>query len=238
MSYKTDNRMKKNGLNLIITGILFLSSCTANKILTSNTNPGEVSDMLKFETLSYVLLIEKGNKGVRNDSVSNLVKACLNEALGSLGTKIPLSPVELILTDSIDKHRFAQEVEYLCLTSEKNKSVENLSIPPTIDSLLTASGKRFGLVTVVTGFTREKGNYGKQVAKGLGMGILTMGMYYQTPIKSNSTVYAIIIDNKEKNVAFYRKSVLAEKEPTERSVLIKQINSLFETYFWETRLRL
>ena len=65
------------------------------------------------------------------------------------------------------------------------------------------------------------------------MGLLTMGMYYQTPIKSNSTIYAVIVDNQEKNIAFYRKSILQDKEPTEKEVLVKQIQSLFEKYFWK-----
>ena len=225
--------MKRNGLIFIIVGILFFSSCAGTKLLTSNTKPEEIADMLKFETLSYVSLIEKGNRSIQNDSVSNLAKDIFHEALNSFGNKIPLSSKEQIFTDSISKDRFVQEVNFLCLTADRNKSIEKLSIPPTIDSLLSVNGKRFGLITVVTGFTREKGNYGTQIAKGVGMGILTMGMYYQTPIKSNSTIYAMIVDNQEKNVTFYRKSVLQDKEPTEKDVLIKQIQSLFEKYFLE-----
>ena len=64
------------------------------------------------------------------------------------------------------------------------------------------------------------------------MGILTMGMYYQTPIKSNSTLYAMIVDNKNKSVAFYNKSVLQDREPTEKENIIKQIDKVFEKYFW------
>ena len=225
--------MKRNELIFIIVGTLFFSSCAGTKLLTSNTRPEEVIDMLKFETLSYVSLIEKGNRSIQNDSVSNLAKDILFEALNSFGNKIPLSDKKQIFTDSISKDRFAREVNFLCLTADRNKSIKKLSIPPTIDSLLSVSGKRFGLITVVTGFTREKGNYGKQIAKGVGMGLLTMGMYYQTPIKSNSTIYAVIVDNQEKNIAFYRKSILQDKEPTEKEVLVKQIQSLFEKYFWK-----
>ena len=43
----------------------------------------------------------------------------------------------------------------------------------------------------------------------------------------------MIVDNQEKNIAFYRKDFLQDKEPTEKDVLVKQIQSLFEKYFWE-----
>jgi hypothetical protein len=121
------------------------------------------------------------------------------------------------------------------MTAERNRSIKNIPITPLIDSLLNANVKRFGLIIVQSGFTRTKGNFGGQIAKGIGMGILTMGMYYQTPIKANSTLYAMIVDNRNKNVAFYNKSVLQDKEPTEKENIIRQLNNIFEKYFWGKR---
>ena len=144
-----------------------------------------------------------------------------------------LSSEEVKITDSPDRIKFEQEINFLILSAERNRSIKNIQITPLIDSLLSANGKRFGLIIVQSRFTRAQNNYGTQIAKGVGMGILTMGMYYQTPIKANSTIYAVIVDGKDKNVAFYNKNVLQDKEPTEKDNVIKQIHKIFEKYLLE-----
>jgi len=50
-------------------------------------------------------------------------------------------------------------------------------LTPTIDSLLEESQERFGLIPMISGFSRTKSNYGKEIAKGFGIAALTMGMY-------------------------------------------------------------
>ena len=66
---------------------------------------------------------------------------------------------------------------------------------------------------------------------GAALGILTLGMYYQTPIKAYSTIYVMIVDSRDNNVAFFRKSYLQDREPIDESVLVKQYNKIFEGYF-------
>jgi len=188
--------------------------------------------MLKIEPFSYISLIETGNRSAYNDSISSSTQLVLNESLETFRGKLRLSSEEIKLTDSLERERLERELNFLIMSAERNRNIKNIPITPLIDSLLKANDKRFGLIIVQSGFTRAKGNYGGQVAKGIGMGILTMGMYYQTPIKANSTLYAMIVDNKNKNVAFYNKSVLQDKEPTEKENIIRQLNKIFETYFW------
>lgn len=76
-----------------------------------------------------------------------------------------------------------------------------------------------------------KGNLAGQVAKGVGMGLLTLGMYYQSPISANSTIYTMIVDAKENNIAFYKKSSLNNKKPNNSEVIKKQVEKIFEGYF-------
>jgi hypothetical protein len=191
--------------------------------------------MLKIEPLSYISLIESGNRSVYNDSISKNTQLVLNESLETFKNKLHLSSEEIVLTDSLIKNRLEREINFLIMSAERKRSINGISITPLIDSLLDANNKRFGLIIVQSGFTRAKGNYGGQIAKGIGIGILTLGMYYQTPIKANSTLYAMIVDNKNKNVSFYNKSVLQDKEPTEKENIIKQIKIIFEKYFWDKK---
>ena len=110
--------------------------------------------------------------------------------------------------------------------------VSHLQITPTLDKVLEANEARFGLITVATGFTRIKGNYGKEIVKGAALGLLTLGMYYQSPVKAYSTIYVMIADSKENNVAFFRKSYLQDKEPLDEAVLTKQFKDIFTDYFF------
>ena len=136
------------------------------------------------------------------------------------------------MPDTAIRNSLEKEYEFLILSADRTKNITNLKITPTIDKVLEANDTRFGLLIINTGFTRIKGNYGKEVAKGALLGVLTLGMYYQTPIKAYSTIYAMIVDSKEDNVAFFRKSYLQDQEPLDESVLTKQIKKIFEGYFW------
>ncbi|MFV0392227.1 MAG: hypothetical protein ACK5KP_10155 [Paludibacteraceae bacterium] len=224
----------KKYLVTIFTIVFVFSACTTTKRLTSGIQPSEVKDMQKFETLSFISLIESGNKGKLNDTLSEKSKSKFENTLREFND-IPLTN-EINLSDTITKKQVGKEIELLCLSADRQKDIRNITIAPVLDSLLEASGKRFGLLTVTSGFTRNKGNYyGGQIAKGIATGILTMGMYYQTPIKSNSTVYVMIVDAKDNNIAFFKKSSLRDVEPLDEKILKKQIEDIFEGYFWKSK---
>jgi len=213
---------------------IIASSCTASKLLTSDVKPDEVKDLHLLEPFSYISKITKGNRGQLNDSVSFISKQLIIKVLENFKGQIPLTG-QIILSDSAVNSNLEKEIESLCLSAERLNNISNLRITPTIDKILEANGVRFGLITLGTGFTRIKGNYGKEVAKGAVLGILTLGMYYQTPVKANSTIYALIVDSKENNISFFRKSFLQDNEPLDENVLTRQFKDLFTDYFWTTK---
>jgi len=215
---------------LILIGCVLLS-CTATKPLTSTVKPTEVTDIKLLEPYSYISMIKKGNRGEVDDSISAISKQVNINILKSMSGQLPISG-DIILDDSSVNESLEKEFEYLILAADKNKSITNLSITPTLDRVLELNSARFGLIVVCTGFTRVHGNYAKEIVKGAAMGILTLGMYYQTPIKAYSTIYAMIADSQENNIAFYRKSFLQNKEPLDQEVLKSQYKKIFEDYFW------
>jgi hypothetical protein len=222
--------MKHTNIFLILCCII-LSSCTATKLLTSNVQPAEVTNLKLLEPCSYISMIKKGNRGQVDDSISSISKQLNINVLKNFNEQLPITG-DIILSDSAINKTLEKEYETLILTADRNKNITNLKITPTLDKILEANETRFGLIVICTGFTRVKGNYGKEIAKGAALGILTLGMYYQTPIKAYSTVYAMIVDSKEDNVAFYRKSFKQDLEPIDQSVLTSQYNKIFEGYFW------
>lgn len=219
-----------------ITAALFvliplLISCSASKRFTA-IESGQVTDIVRFEPISYITLIERGNLGTYSDSLSMLTKKSLAEAIETFDGRLPLSS-EIISYqgDTVLRDSVINEVYEILAAIGRSKTVHNIKIPPRIDSLLTANGKRFGLLLVQAGFSRRWGNYGIQTAKGVGIAILSLGMYYELPIKSSSILHAVIVDNQEKNISFYRRSFLQEREPTDKKTLIQHINRIFNGYF-------
>jgi len=212
------------------------ASCSTSKFYTSDVKPVEITKMLEIEPFSYISLIKKGDQGVLNDSISNVAVGELNKSLEKFRGKLRLSSEEIILTDPVEREELEKDLRDLIMSAERNRSVKNIQITPLIDSLLYVNNERFGLLVVQSGFTRTKGNYRGQIAKGVGVGILTgvlTGMAYtQTPVKANSVLYVMIVDGLNKNVAFYNKSFL-QKDPTDKENISQQLNKVFEKYFWE-----
>ena len=211
--------------------VIIFGSCSTSKLLTSNVRPTDITAIPKIETLSYISLIERANQGRYNDTLSNSAKELFGRVLDSFGSRIPLKG-EIPVIDPVVRTKMEKEIEFLCISADRQRSISSLKLTPILDSLLEINQQRFGLITVTAGFTRVGGNYGKQIAKGIGLGILTLGMVYTTPVKANSTVYAMIIDSKNDNIAFFRKSALQDKDPLNEVVLKKQVYDIFNGYFW------
>ena len=100
-----------------------------------------------------------------------------------------------------------------------------------MDSIVKSQNQRFGLCLISTGFDRKKGNYGKQIAKGIGVGILTMGMYTPVPYKANTTLYAMIFDSQNSSVVMYNIIPMVEKSPVDEKNLAALYSKIFQNYF-------
>jgi hypothetical protein len=207
--------------------ILVIPSTTAQPA-KSNLKASEITDLQHFEPFCYISLIDSGNIAKLNDTLSLNSKELLIKVEDSFSGRIPETG-EISVSDTTIKHKLEKEIQFLCLSAERQKNISNLKITPVIDSLLETNGKRFGLITVCTGFTRAKGNLAKQITKSTISGLL-LGVS-RDPIKANSTLYALIVDAKENNIAYFRKSSLI-KEPLEEKILLKQFEDIFEGYFW------
>lgn len=223
--------MRYNILFIVIAYFL-ASSCTTSKILTSGLPPSEISNLKLLEPRSYISIITKGNQGEINDSLCIVSSQLLMDVTESFMGQLPLTG-NILLSDPETNSTLEKEYESLLLTAEGMKDLSHLQITPVLDKVLEANETRFGLVIVSSGFTRIKGNYGKQIVKGAAIGLLTLGMYTQTPVKANSIINAMIVDSEKNNVAFFRKSTLQDSEPLDKERVTRQLRTIFSGYFPE-----
>jgi hypothetical protein len=205
-------------------------SCSTTSLLTSDVRPSEITELQYFEPTSRIYFIKEKNKAVYNDSISKRSQSLQLEILDSLKEKIHLTNV-IYWRDSSYSKRLRKEVQTLLDEVWKAQSIDEVKITPLLDSLLEKRNKRFGLITLSNGHTRTKENYKQQMEQGVVLAVATAGLFTKLPVKSNSEIFAIIVDAKLNNLAFYRVSTVTDKDPLNRQVVKDQFKKIFTGYF-------
>lgn len=220
---------------LLIYWILFFCSFGANAQKNKNSLPiipaDQIDELLVLEPVTYISLINKGNQSEPSDSIGQISKALWMDLVTVNKGKMPIGKMIADIPDH-EKDFYKSEVEDLFVKADNRKTSSNLKIPPLLYQIMEENNSRYVMLSYLTGFTRRKGNMGGQVAKSIGIGILTMGMYSPVPVKAYSNIYVLILDKETNQIAYYKKSLLAEKEPLEQKVLSKQFNQIFKGYFF------
>lgn len=230
---KTSNKQMRH--LIILLSIFAVTSCGANKYLTSpTTTSAEINNVGYFQPLSYIQFIEKGNKAERSDSLSEVTSKNLSSLLNKNKSTLRLAKEITVEGDTVNG-KLGDELAYLARVITQRKKLTGIPLPHNIDSILKSNHQRFALATIATGFGRRKGNYRGQVAKGAAVGILTLGMAVPTPVKSNLTLYAFIFDADKDEIAYYKKSMPVEKEPTDEQAMEKQLLKLFDGYLYKNK---
>ncbi len=210
---------------------LAVGGCATNKYLSTETKPSELTDIAYFEPISYIDYIEKGNEMVRDEDASKettrLVEVEFDRHKGL--TKVT---EKIEIEDSLLKNRIEEDIYYLIGQANNKKSVKGLAITPLLDSVMESQGKRFAIGIVSSGFRRSKKNYKGQIAKGVGVGILSLGMAVPTPIKHRTVMFSIIMDSEKNEVCFYKNTLPVESDPNVPVTIKKQIDNLYYNYLF------
>lgn len=229
--------MKTLSILFEIVLVFILSSCSTTELLTSDIKPSEVIDLQYFEPLSYLSLTKKGNSELHNDSLSDYSRHLITEIVHDFKDNIPLTGT-LIVTNNSLKQRLEKDIEYLYWKASDPKifSISSIRITPLIDSLLESNNKRFGLLTVASGYTRTQKNSSAQKALRIVFYVpvlfLTKGRVdLLQEAKGFSVLNVMIVDADQDNIAFYRKSS-KNGDPTDEKVLTYQFKKIFKGYYF------
>lgn len=224
----------KTLLTFFILLFFLLTSCTSARIWRSDVDPKEITELQKFEPLSYIRLLEKRNKEELNDSLSSEGKSTLNNILTNYYSSLPkISSVHFENT-----HLNQQiEKETIDLISElnMNRGVKGVSITPVIDSVLEANNIRFGFILVSSGYSLKHYDFESQFAKTIKTQNLSLtGVPFSILTASNasSIVYLVIVDAQKNNVTYFRKS-FSDGDPTDPDTIVFQFEKLFNGFFWK-----
>jgi len=180
--------------------------------------------------LGQIGLIEKGNSGSYDPTLSAKSTAAMRQILLQYKRELRLSG-ELSVPDPRTQQRLTRETYRAINAVERQQRVGRPYELVVLDSLLDAQGQRYALLSAARGFTRVEGNYSNQVAKSVGVGLLTLGMYVPVPIKATSSVFFLIYDRQDHAILYYNHAAPLEAEPLDPAVLDKQMRKMLAKDF-------
>jgi len=218
---------------LFLTLAILFQSCVTNKYLSSSTPIVEISDIGYFEPLAIIELIKKQNKSEPSDSLSIVSKQKIDSLLSTNRKKYKIK--ERITLNKKIQEKVDYEISFLIQSAMTKRNLEGIKITPVLDSILESRNQRFGLGVLAVGFGRRKGNYGGQIAKGVAVGVLTLGLFVPVPIKSNLRLFSIIVDSQKNEISFYKATLPIEKSPTNYFILKTQLDKLYENYLFKKK---
>lgn len=184
----------------------------------------EVTEMLYFQPLSVLSLVQEGDKLVRNDSVSRVARQLHQRIITAHSTDLRISKTFSWQDSSLNKS-LRGEIQVLLNEAARRETPDSVTITRLVDSVLEAKHVRFGLITVANGFTRTKKNYSDEMAKGA----FTFGLA-GLPFKGRSAIYVLIADAKNNNLAYYDVSDLRDRDPLDSTRITIQYKKLFKGF--------
>jgi hypothetical protein len=221
--------MKRILFSIAVIIISFLQfSCGTTVPQLSSRKPYEIDTIYVYHLPGQITSIAKRNIQEYNELYSD---STLKTRIRVFNQHLPvyMTPVTFDFIDLEEEQQLNKSFFEIISAVEMKRKIKGITLNNTLTSYLEANKIRYVILTFHAGFTREQGNYGGQVAKGVGIGILTLGMFVPIPIKSNSTIICCVLDTKNKNVAFYRKRT-AEVEPLEEKVISRQIKIILDSW--------
>jgi hypothetical protein len=217
--------MKK--ISLLLTTLL-LTSCTYQHYINKSAGV-TISELTVFEPTTSIHFIKKGegNKSHFDEDLTKQAQAMLSSALQEeLAKKYHVNVLDM---DEETYNYVSHQLYEMSGLLKSKKKDEVIYIPPSVDSVMQENNIDYAVLALHTGFSREHGNYGAQVAKGILLGIVTLGSYYTVPTKAASHIDVFIVDGTNKTILFHNISYLSEYDPCDPDVLSRQVNDLFQT---------
>ncbi len=214
----------------LMLALLLISCSSSTKLNQSDVRPEEINDLQRFETISEIYIINDNESNpTHSDSLSKKSKAIFLKALKSFSNQIPVQS-DINIFDQKIKKIIEDEIKQLFNETDELQSVSTINIPPYIDSILDANSKRFALLTFTSGSTKAKEKMSNiKQPENISIGAISNN---DTASQIHSVIAIIIVDSKENNIAFYKKSSLENEEPLDLIILKKQIDEIFRDYFW------
>ena len=193
----------------------------------------QVKDIACLPAIVSIQVIEQGNQGLHDPFLSqkaaseykSLIGIPHNQKFLHLSSdSLPEMPINL-------QRRIMNEGHYIVAQAIGQRSVQNIPISPTIDSVLEANNKRYGMICVENGFTRTKQNRRDKTGETIGIGLLTLGMYVPISYSSGVTMYCALVDAQTNQTIYCHSAQMTDNEPDNPETIGKLLSAVFRDFF-------
>ena len=225
--------------NLLFIGLIVSAvSCADTKYLASKMKSSEIRELEFFKPISSIAYVERENLATIDDDLSSQSGKLISQQVFNYSSQIPrLNPV--IITDANIQADLEAEVITACRASSAYNSIEVIPIPPTIDALLEARGKRFALLTYYSGYKRSPESYAWSKRRAAANNLLNFMPVTSSPMfitiensySSRAVLYAMIVDAQTNKIVFFNEFITKGEDPVSSEVISNELNKIFLDYF-------
>jgi len=224
-----------NKLITLLTAVLasiVISSCGTTSYLASGYNMDDMRNVVLFQPASKIETIGKGQITVTNDTACLASQELLLQTFKTCETGLNInstySPTSTVEEEIIKTGIESVYAQYLNSTNPRNASA--FVVPESLDKIIENTGNRYGMIVYHYGFSRTGANYAAQIAKGIGLAILTLGSVYTVPYKDKSNINVFIIDSEQDIIAWQNFDIAADYNPLKQKHINKQFKRLFKPF--------
>lgn len=229
LQYKPSTKML-----LVIIIILSLESCITYTLPLVNVESQKsiTSDRVGFlSPLSSIYIIESKNKMMISEVLSiqsmETIKSVMSENFTDLGISRIAS-----YEDEYIESKIQNEVFNYISYAHNNRKIDQIKLSKEMLQVLEENNFDYGIASYFSGFDRTAKNQKGQIAKAIGLGIATLGIFTVIPKKSNLTVHTMIFDRKNNRAVIYKEAATDGQKPNDANVIDKVLRKSIEKYFY------
>ena len=119
---------------LLVVIIIVNTSCVVNRMANPAVRPAELTNVKYFEPFSYIYLIEKGNQGILNDSLSMVSKLTLDSVIQN--HRIMKVSGKIEIADTAQQMIIENEVAAIFQKIFQQQKLDGIKLTPTIRTVL------------------------------------------------------------------------------------------------------
>lgn len=185
-------------------------------------------DIVMFDPVSRIDIVGKQNLKENSETVSADAQALLKDKLCTFDSGLEICSIYIpenleeafaIQNDIMDLAQWYIETE--------GYDLNYIDIPETIDSIIEESGLRYGMVVFSNGYSRTGGNYALEIAKTIGIGLLTG--WVSAPYKDETHIYLMILDSATGKIV-YNRHCFGEYNPLKEKHIDKVLKRTFRDF--------
>ena len=212
--------------------VMTLYSCGTAGYLASGYDVDELRDVVLFEPVAKIETIGKGDITVTNDTACRASQELLLQTLKTYDTGLNIS--EIYSPESLGEYDgIRKDIEYVyaqLINAGNAHESFNFIVPEGLDRLVEQTGNRYGMIAYQYGFSRTGSSYAAEIAKGVGLALLTLGTVYTIPYKDKSNIHFFIIDSEQNRIAWQNFDIGADYNPLKPKHIEKQFKRIFKQF--------